>query len=106
MSIRNSVKLIGHFGETPELKTVNDGKNVVNFSIATNEKFSTDSGVHEDTQWHRCVAWGKTAENIAKLCGKGSQAAVEGKLSYNEYLDKNGVKRYTADIIVESFIVF
>ena len=65
-AIRNKVQLIGNLGVQPELKTLESGKTVVNFSMATNEKFRNQEGVlMTDTQWHSIVAWGKTAEIIA-----------------------------------------
>ena len=61
-AIRNKVQLIGNLGVQPELKTLESGKTVVNFSMATNEKFRNQEGVlMTDTQWHSIVAWGKTA---------------------------------------------
>ena len=66
-AIRNKVQLIGNLGIQPELKTLESGKTVVNFSMATNEKFRNQEGVLiTDTQWHSIVAWGKTAEIIAQ----------------------------------------
>lgn len=82
-AIRNKVQLIGNLGVQPELKTLESGKTVVNFSMATNEKFRNQEGVLiTDTQWHSIVAWGKTAEIIAQYVNKGQEIAIEGKLTH------------------------
>ena len=80
-AIRNKVQLIGNLGVQPELKTLESGKTVVNFSMATNEKFRNQEGVLiTDTQWHSIVAWGKTAEIIAQYVNKGhSKRRCDGR---------------------------
>ena len=90
-AIRNKVQLIGNLGVQPELKTLESGKTVVNFSMATNEKFRNQEGVLiTDTQWHSIVAWGKTAEIIAQYVNKGQEIAIEGKLTHRTYTSPEG----------------
>ena len=71
----NKAILIGRLGKDPELKYTPGGKAVCNFSLATSEKWKDQSGeVQEKTEWHRCLAWGKIAENAAKWLSKGKLA--------------------------------
>jgi single-strand DNA-binding protein len=93
------VVLVGRLGQDPELKQTPGGASVCNFSIATTEKWTDKSGErHERTEWHRIVAWGRTADNVAQFLRKGSQVYVEGSLHNREYEDKDGIKRQVAEI--------
>lgn len=104
-SLRNNVQLIGHLGMTPELKTFDGGKTLTRFTLATNEYYKDKAGNQQSsTQWHTIIAWGKTAELICKIAEKGNEIALCGKLSYNEYTDKNGVDRKSAEIVASEFI--
>jgi single-strand DNA-binding protein len=99
----NKVILIGNLGKDPELTNLPSGGQVAKFSLATTEKFKDKSGVYQDkTDWHNIVIWGKTAENAAKYLKKGSPVYLEGRISYGSYQDKDGVKKYTTDIVVSS----
>jgi len=91
----NSVQLLGRIGKPPEIRYSQSGTAVCNVSLATSEKVKGE----EKTQWHRLVAFGKTAELIEKYINKGDQLCVEGKISYGSY-EKDGNKVYTTDIIV------
>ena len=97
--MKNRVQLIGHVGQEPEVKTVND-KKVANVTLATNDSYTNDKGERvEQTEWHRITAWGKTAEIIEKYVSKGKEIAIEGKLSHRSYEDKDGIKRYVTEIV-------
>ena len=101
MSGVNKAIVIGRLGQDPELKyTPNGGNAVCNFSLATSERFKTRSGDREkeETQWHRIVCWGKTAEIAAEHLSKGREVYIEGKIKYRSYEDKNGVKKYATEI--------
>ena len=99
-AIRNKVQLIGNLGVQPELKTLESGKTVVNFSMATNEKFRNQEGVlMTDTQWHSIVAWGKTAEIVAQYVSKGQEIAIEGKLTHRTYTSPEGETRYKTEVL-------
>ena len=100
MSGVNKAIVIGRLGQDPELKYTPSGGNAVcNFSLATSEKFKTKSGGEkEETQWHRIVCWGKTAEIAAEHLSKGREVYIEGKIKYRSYEDKNGVKKYSTEI--------
>ena len=105
-TIRNSITLIGNLGKDPESKKLSNGTFLSTFSIATNEVYKNNKGDKvTDTQWHNCIAWGKTAEIIKDLLKKGKEVVVRGKLTYSNYEDKNGIKRYTPQIIVNEFVL-
>jgi single-strand DNA-binding protein len=104
--MRNKVQLIGHVGQEPEIKTIESGKKVAKFSLATNENYTNNKGEKvEQTEWHRLTAWGKTAEIIEKYVTKGKEIAIEGKLTHRSYDDKNGEKRYVTDIVVNELLL-
>lgn len=101
--VKNSVRLIGHVGQDPELKDAGKSK-VTRFSLATNETHKNQDGEKVDeTQWHNLVFWGKPAEIAAQYVKKGSEIAVEGKLVSRSYDDKDGVKKYITEIVVRDF---
>jgi len=103
MSGINKVFLIGRLGKDPELKYTPGGKAVCNFSLATSEKWKDQSGEwQEKTEWHRCQAWGKIAENAAKWLNKGKLAYVEGKLQTRSW-EKDGQTHYTTEIVVREW---
>lgn len=103
--MKNRVQLIGHVGQEPEVKTVNN-KKVASLTIATNDFYYNEKGDKvEQTEWHRVTAWGKTAEIIEKYVTKGKEIAVEGKLSHRSYDDKDGNKRYVTDVVVTELLL-
>ena len=100
-TMKNRVQLIGNVGQDPEIKNLEGGKKLANLSIATNDTYTNDKGERiTDTQWHRVTAWGNNAEIIEKYVTKGKEIAVIGKLSYRNYDDKNGEKRYVTEITI------
>lgn len=106
MSIKNKVQLIGNMGNDPEIKTLESGTKLATFSIATNEKYTNSKGEKvEDTQWHNLVAWGKTAEIVENYVKKGSQVAIEGKLTNRSYENKEGEKKYVTKVKVEEILM-
>jgi single-strand DNA-binding protein len=104
-NLRNSITLIGRLGNDPENKTFENGKCLTKISLATNEVYKNQNGEKvEQTQWHKCIAWGKTAELMAQLLSKGKNVAVRGKMTYRSYQDKEGNKRTMPEIVVEEFV--
>ena len=104
--MKNSVQLIGHVGQEPEIKNLEGGKKLANISIATNEVYYRENGDKvEQTQWHRVTAWGKTADIIEKLLTKGSHVAIEGKLTHRSYDDKDGNKRYITEVVANELVL-
>jgi single-strand DNA-binding protein len=105
-ALRNSVRLIGHLGDDPKVRKLDSGKTVANFSIATNEIYRDSKGEKQsETTWHRLVAWGKQAEVIENYAKKGSELAIEGKLTNHSYDDKNGDKQFITEILVNSVLL-
>ena len=105
-TLRNKVQLIGHVGNDPEIKTFDGGKKLVNFTLATNESYKNDKGEKVDeTQWHKLIAWGKTADIIEKYVVKGKEIAIEGKLTHRNYEDKNGEKRYFTEVVINDVLL-
>ena len=100
-TLRNRVQLIGRVGNDPEVKTFDGGKKVANINIATNYFYKNEKGERvEQTEWHRVVAWGKTAEIIEQYVTKGKEIAVDGKLTHRSYDDKDGTKRFITEVVV------
>lgn len=97
----NKVILIGNLGRDPELRYTQNGQAVANFSLATSETWRDKSSGErvEKTEWHRIVAWGKTGELCSQYLSKGRQVYIEGRLQTREYEDKEGIKRYTTEIV-------
>ena len=103
-TIRNRVSLIGNLGVDPEVKETDGGKTLARFSLATNEVYKDNNGKKiTETQWHNLVVWGAQAKTAQKYLKKGSEIAVDGKLIHRNYEDKDGVKRYVTEIIVNEF---
>ncbi len=106
-TLRNKVQLIGNLGNAPEVKNLESGKKVVNFTMATNESYKNSKGEKIiDTQWHNIVAWGKTADLIEKYVSKGQEIAIEGKLTSRSYDTKEGIKRYITEIVCNEVVMF
>ncbi|MDI1254608.1 MAG: single-stranded DNA-binding protein [Flavobacterium sp.] len=105
-ALKNKVQLIGHVGNEPEVKAVGEGKKLATLTLATNETYKNDKGEKvEETQWHRLVAWGKTAELIEKYVSKGKEIGIGGKLTHRSYDDKNGEKRYVTEVVVSELLL-
>ena len=97
----NKVILVGNLGKDPEIRTLDNGRSVASFSIATSEAYKDKNGNKvENTEWHNIVMWSPLAEIAQKYLKKGSQVYVEGKLSTRSWDDKEGVKRYTTEVVV------
>jgi single-strand DNA-binding protein len=104
-ALRNKVQLIGRAGNDPEIKSFDNGKKIANINLATNDHYTNQKGEKvEDTQWHRVVAWGKTADLIEKYVTKGKEIAIEGKLSTRSYDDKNGDKKFVTEVVVNEVL--
>ncbi len=105
-TLRNKVQLIGNLGNNPEVVTLDSGKKLAKFSIATNDFYKNANGEKvEDTQWHNVIAWNKTAEIVEKYLVKGNEVAIEGKLTTRSYEDKTGIKKYFTEIVVNELLM-
>lgn len=106
MSSVNKVILIGRLGKDPELKYIADNVPVARFSLATSETYKDKTGNKvENTEWHNIVAWRSQAEFAEKFLKKGKLIYIEGKIKSRSWDDKDGVKRYTTEIIVDNFMI-
>ncbi len=103
--LKNRVQLIGHLGKDPEVRHLGD-KTVAQFSLATSERYKNAQGEKvTDTQWHQVVCWSKLAQIAEEYLQKGQQVAVEGKLTYRTYEDKQGVKRYVTEVVASDILM-
>jgi single-strand DNA-binding protein len=105
-ALRNKVQLIGRLGDKIEMKTLESGKVVGRVNIATNEVYRNAKGEKvTETTWTNLVIWGKNAEILEKYTDKGSEIAIEGKLSNRSYNDKNGEKKYITEVVVNEVLL-
>lgn len=104
--LKNKVQLIGNLGREPEIGSTEKGKKYARLRIATSETYRNTNGEKIiETNWHNLVAWGKLAELAEKHLTKGKEVAIEGKLVYRNYTDKNGVKRYATEVHVNDILL-
>ncbi|NAW51392.1 single-stranded DNA-binding protein [Elizabethkingia argentiflava] len=105
MTLRNKVILFGHTGKEVEITQFNKGMKA-SVSLATNDYYTNTQGEKvEETQWHQLIAFGKLAEIFEKYVSKGKEIAIEGKLTYREYEDKEGMRRFITEIRVEEVLM-
>ncbi len=103
-SIRNNIILIGFLGSDPEYRETATGKKVAKVSIATDGSYKNKQGEYiEDTQWHRLVAWERSADYMRNYLHKGSHIGVLGKLNYVQYKSEDGKQHNYTEIIVQEF---
>ena len=96
----NKSIIIGFLGSDPELRHTAAGASVCNLRVATNERWTDKAGQkQEHTEWHRVTVWGARAQAAAKYLEKGRQVYVEGRLRTRQWEDKDGVTRYTTEIV-------
>ena len=102
----NKAILIGNLGKDPEIRYTPSGLGIANFNIATSETWTTKEGQKETrTEWHRIVAFGKLAEICGEYLSKGKQVYIEGRIQTRDWEDKDGVKRYTTEIIASQMLM-
>jgi len=105
-TLRNKVQLIGNLGNNPEIISLESGKKLARFSLATNESYTNAKGERiTNTEWHSLVAWGKVADIVENYLEKGKEIAIEGKLTNRSYETKEGEKRYTTEIVVNELLM-
>ena len=97
----NKVILVGNLGNDPDVKATQGGTTITTISVATSEQWKDKQTgqAQERTEWHRVKFFGRLAEIAGDYLRKGSQVYIEGSLRTDKYTDKNGVERYTTDII-------
>lgn len=102
MASVNKVILIGHLGKDPEVRHLEGGNTVANFTMATNEYYKDKQGTRiERTEWHTIAAWRNLAELAEKYLRKGQQVYVEGRIRTRQYQDKENQTRYITEIVAE-----
>jgi single-strand DNA-binding protein len=95
MASLNKVMLIGNLGKDPEMRMAGENP-VANFTLATAMK--------DKTEWHRIVAWGKTAELCGQYLSKGRQVYIEGRIQTREWVDKEGAKKFTTEVVASNIV--
>ena len=96
----NKVIIVGTLGKDPEVRYSQSGSALTSISLATNEKWKDKNGeTQERTEWHRIKFFGKLAEIAGEYLKKGGQVYIEGSLRTDKYTDKQGVEKYSTDII-------
>lgn len=102
MASINKVILVGNLGRDPEVRYMPDGGAITNVSIATTDTWKDKSGEkQEKTEWHRVVFYSRLAEIAGEYLKKGSQVYVEGRLQTRKWQDKDGVEKYTTEIVAD-----
>jgi single-strand DNA-binding protein len=105
-SLKNRVTLIGNLGQDPELRTTESGKKLVHFTLATEEAYKNSEGQKvKETTWHNIVAWNGLAETAGKFLKKGKEVAVEGRIVYRTYNDKQGVTKNITEIVLSDLLL-
>ena len=97
----NKVILIGRLTKDPELRYTQSGSAVCNCTLAVSRPFTSQSG-EQEADFINIIVWNKAAENLAKYMAKGRQLAVEGRLQIRNYEDKEGVKRWSTEVIANN----
>lgn len=99
----NKVILVGRLGKDPDVRYTPDGTMVTNFNLATDEQWKDKNGEKvQKTEWHRIVTWGKLAEICGNYLVKGKLVYIEGRIQTRSWEDKEGVKRFTTEIIASN----
>ena len=99
MSVNKAI-LVGRLGKDPETRFTSGGQAVATFNMATDSSYKDRNGERQKrTEWHRIKAWGKLAEIVQQYLRKGSLIFIEGRIETREWQDKEGVKRYTTEIV-------
>jgi len=106
MSGVNKVILIGNLGADPTMRYTSNGTPVVNFNVATTERFTSKNGEKESrTEWHRVIAWSRLAEICNQYLKKGKQVYIEGRLQTRQWEDQSGNKRTTTEIVATNMVM-
>jgi single-strand DNA-binding protein len=101
----NKVTLVGNLGADPESRAMNSGGEVVNFNVATSERWKDrDGNQQEKTEWHRVVIFNENLGRVAKqYLRKGSSVYLEGQLQTRKWTDQNGQDKYTTEVVLQRF---
>lgn len=98
----NKVTLIGRLGADPELRHLENGTSVCKFSLATSENYKDKNDQwQQKTEWHTVIVWRDLADRVSKNAHKGGLVYVEGKITHRKYADKDGIDRFTTEIVAD-----
>jgi single-strand DNA-binding protein len=104
-SLKNRVILIGRLGHNPETKTMESGKKVTRFTLATDDHYKNADGQKiSEATWHNIVAWDHVADLSDRFLKKGREVAVEGRIVYRSYEDKKGVTKNITEIVLDDLV--
>lgn len=96
----NKVILVGNLGKDPEIRHLDTGRAVANFSLATSETYKNRNGERvTNTEWHNIVLWTPLAEIAERFLKKGNQVYIEGKITTRSYDDKDGNRKYITEVV-------
>ena len=105
-ALKNKGQLIGRLGQDPEIVSFSDGNKIAKFSLATDESYKNNKGEKiEKTFWHNIVVKNGLVNVVENYVNKGQEIAIEGKLSYRNWEDKEGNKRYTTEILCNELLM-
>jgi single-strand DNA-binding protein len=105
-SLKNKVILVGRLGQNPETKTIDGGKKVTHFTLATDDSYKNAEGQKiSEATWHNITAWNGLADIADRFLKKGNQVAVEGRIVYRSYEDKKGVTKNVTDIVLSDLVL-
>jgi len=100
MASVNKVILLGNLGRDPEVRYLPSGDPITNVTIATSRRYKNKSGeMVEETEWHRVAFFGRLAEIASQYLKKGNPVYVEGRIRTNKYTDKDGIEKYSTEIV-------
>jgi single-strand DNA-binding protein len=98
-----NITLMGNIGKAPETRVNDNGTLITTFSIASNTVRNTAEGPVKKTDWYRITAFGKQAETLARYVQKGSKLYVQGRLTFNPWMGRNGDPQVSADVVLQEF---
>lgn len=98
-----NISLLGNLGRTPETRISDNGTLIASFSIASNSVRNTAEGQVKKTDWYRVIAFGKQAETLVRYVQKGSRLCIQGRLTFNPWLDRSGKPQVSADVVLQEF---
>jgi single-strand DNA-binding protein len=105
-AIKNKVQLIGRLGADPEIKMYDENKKLAQLRLAVNDRYKNALNEWvDDTQWFNLVAWAKLAEYAEKFLLKGIEVAIEGRLVNKNFIDKNGIKKTSTEVVLTEVLI-
>ncbi|HOP12534.1 single-stranded DNA-binding protein [Lentimicrobium sp.] len=105
-NLNNTVQLIGRLGADPEVRTLKGDRRYARLRLATSDTYYNKAGEKvQETQWHNLVAWGGLADVCANHLSKGQEIAVEGKLGYRIYTDKDNNKQFITEVTIHDLLM-